>query len=190
MALDENRPPSSMRSQYEQLVTAERALDRRQAELDHKSSERPLDQQQRADLLNAQRKASEVYQTLSRSEPAPLPNEPALHYRVRAAVGVQDHSPQWRYTNLYNLARSSPSAFTNAETEIFEQATKDGLDPTDAWRPDSNTRLRERIVPGHNGAPPTSTFHGSAAVTIAPMTGAHQLAVKGWGPRFPQFRRS
>jgi hypothetical protein len=174
---------------YDALVTAERALDRRQAALDHKLGERPLDERQRAELLAATKAAAAVYQVLSRSEPAPLPNEPPIHYRVRAAVGVQDHSAQWRYTNLFALARASPSAFANAETEIFEQATKDGLDPTDSWRPDANVRLRERIVPGHNGAPPTSTFHGSAAVTIAPMTGAYKLAVRGWGPRFPQFRR-
>jgi len=173
---------------YDALLTAERALDRRERALNHDTGSRPLDQQQRAELLAAQRQAAQVYQTLSRSPPAPLPNEPPIYYRVRAAVGVQDHSPQWRYTNLFRLARASPSAFANAETEIFAQATKDGLDPTDAWRPDANTRLRERIVPGHNGAPPTSTFHGSAAVAIAPLTGAHQLAVKSFGPRF-QFRR-
>jgi hypothetical protein len=115
-----------MRSQYEQLVTAERALDRRESALDRKSSERPLDEQQRAELLAAQRKASEIYQTLSRSEPAPLPNEPPIHYRVRAAIGVQDHAAAWRYTNLYSLARASPSAFANAETEIFEQAARSG----------------------------------------------------------------
>jgi hypothetical protein len=175
--------------EYERLLQAEAALDRRQAALDHKRGERVLDERQRAELLSAQRKATQVYSTLSRSPPAPYPNEAPIYYRVRAAVGVQDHSAQCRYTNLFRLARSSPSAFANAEQEIFEQATKNGLDPTDSWRPDANTRLRERIVAGQNGAPPTSTFHGSAAVTIAPMTGAHQLAVKGWGPRFLQFRR-
>jgi hypothetical protein len=111
---------------YEQLLTAERALDRRENALNHDTGQRPLDERQRAELLNAQRKAAQVYQTLSRSEPAPLPNEPPIYYRVRAATGVQDHSAQWRYTNLFHLARASPSAFTNAETEIFEAATKDG----------------------------------------------------------------
>jgi hypothetical protein len=169
---------------YERLLQAEASLDRRELALNHDTGQRPLDERQRTELITAQRRANEVYQVLSRSEPAPLPNEPPLHYRVRASIGVQDHSPQWRYTNLFALARSSPSAFANAENEIFEQATKDGLDPTDALRPDANVRLRERIIPGHNGAPPTSTFHGSAAVTIAPLTGGYQLAVKGWGPRF------
>jgi hypothetical protein len=172
---------------YDALLTAERALDRRESALDHITSERPLDQQQRAELLAAHRKASEVYQTLSRSPPAILPNEPPIYYRVRAAVGVQDHSAQWRYTNLFRLARASPSAFANAESQIYEQATARGLDPSYRGHVPEG-QLRERIEIQPDGTR-ISTFHGDIANCLAPLTGRHQLSVKAFGPRFPQFRR-
>jgi hypothetical protein len=187
MSLDEN-PSSSMRSQYEQLMTAEAVLDRREALVNHRTNERPLDVEQRRELLNAQRRANDVYSTLSRSPPAPMPNEPPLHYRTRAAVGVQDHSGQWRYTNLYNLARGSPTAFSVAESEIFAAATKNGLDPLDRWRSDSSVRLRERVETQSDGTK-ISTFHGSPSVALASFNGNNRsCAITRWGPRFPLKR--
>jgi hypothetical protein len=188
MALDDIPKSSSMRSQYEQLVTAERALDSRESELNHRTDERPLDVEQRRELLNAQHRATEVYNTLSRSPPAPNGNESPIYYRTRLASALQDHSAQWRYVNLFALARSSPSAFANAEQEIFEAATKNALDPLDRWRPDSNTRLRERVEVQSDGTK-ISFFHGSPAVVLASFNGNNRsCAVTGWGPRFPQRR--
>ena len=188
MALDDASPSSSMRTQYEALMQAEAQIDRRETELNHRTNERPRDADERAQLLAAQRAAGAVYQLLSRSPPAPLPNEAPIYYRCRAATALQDHSTEWRYTNLFALARGSPTAFSVAEQQILEAATKDGLDPLDAWRPDSNTRLRERIEVQSDGTK-ISSFHGSPAVALASFNGNNRsCAVTAWGPRFPQSR--
>jgi hypothetical protein len=99
------------RPDYRLLMDAEARVNRAEIELDHKRGEHPLDRQQRSDLLNAQRKATEVFHTLSLGTPSPQPNEHPVAFRVRVASQLKDHSPEWRYTDLYRLARGSPSAF-------------------------------------------------------------------------------
>ena len=172
---------------YARLMYAETRINRAETELDRERNEHPLDQQQRAALLNAQRAADAVFSKLSLGTPAPLPNEPPIYYRVRVASQLKDHSPQWRYTDLYRLARAQPSAFGVAESLIYEQATAVGMDP--GYRGHvPHGQLRERIEIQPDGTR-ISTFHGDIADCLAPLTGRHQLAVKSFGPRFPQFRR-
>jgi hypothetical protein len=189
MALLDDKSPS-MRSQYEGLMQAEQQVNRREVALNHKLHERPLDQSERAELLSHQRRAAEVYQTLSLSPPAPHPNEPPFVYRVRLAHTLKDHSPQWRYTNIYRIAEKQPTVFTNViEQEIFNAAREHGFDPLDSWRADAHLKLRERIAVDENGAR-TSVFHGQPCITLSSFNGDNRAcAVKGWGPRFPNFRR-
>jgi hypothetical protein len=175
------------RGDYAKLMDAEARVNRAEIELDHKRNEHPLDQQQRTDLLSAQKRASEVYNALSLGTPSPLPNEHPIHYKVRVASALKDHSPEWRYTDLYRLARGSPSAFANAESQIYAQASERGLDPGYRGHVQQG-QLRERIEIQPDGTR-ISAFHGDIADCLAPLTGRHQLAVKSFAPRFPQFRR-
>jgi hypothetical protein len=174
---------SRRRSTAELVVEAERAVNRREVELNHALGERPLDQQERAELVAIQKRADVAYGALSLGTPLPRANEPPMPYRVRLAAGLKDHDPQWRNVDLGAVARNNRIAWENAESSIYRAAIEHGMDPLDRWRPDADTRLRERFVIEPDGSR-SSTWHGRPSITLGTMTTGRSLAVKSFGPRF------
>jgi hypothetical protein len=174
------------RSAAELVAEIERRLDRQERDLNHSTHERPLDQQQRAELLAAVNRADAVYKTLSKSAPAPQSNESAYVYRARVAADLKQHHPDWRAADMGNLARSSPTAFANAEREIYDAARTRGLDPEYRGHAPEGT-FRERVEIGSDGQR-SSYFHGDINDMLSTFTGGRSLAVTGWGPRF-NFKR-
>jgi hypothetical protein len=168
------------RNEYEVVMEAEAAINRRLAALDAKTG-RPLDQQQRAEIIAAQRRADAVFGALSLAAPAPKANEPAYPYRVRLAADLQRHHPQWRNTDLYPVARSQPSAFAIIENEIYRAATERGLDPEYRGHAPEGT-LRERVATEEGLK--IHYFHGDIRDCLKTLTGTHTLAVSSFGPRF------
>jgi hypothetical protein len=178
VALRLSRP----RSTAELVAEIERRLDRQERDLNHQTHERPLDQNQRAELLQAMNRADAVFKTLSRSAPAPQSNESAYRYRARVAADLKQHHPQWRNVDMSAVARSSPTAFENAEREIYDAARTRGLDPEYRGHAPEGT-FRERIEIGPDGQR-SSYFHGDINDMLSTFTGGRSLAVVGWGPRF------
>jgi hypothetical protein len=177
--MSEDRLPRP-RNQYEVVMEAEAAINRRLAALDAKTG-RPLDQQQRAELLSAQRRADEVFSALSLGTPAPKANEPAYPYRVRLVADLQHHDPDWARVDLYPLARSNPHGFGVAEASIYRAARAHGLDPQYRGHAPEGT-LRERVAIEEGLK--IHYFHGDIRDMLAPFTGRRSLAVKSFGPRF------
>jgi hypothetical protein len=175
------------RSAAELVAEIERRLDRQERDLNHSTHERPLDQSQRAELLQAVNRADAVFKTLSRSAPAPQSNESAYRYRARVAADLKHHHDRWRNADMATLARSSPTAFANAEREIYQAAQSRGLDPEYRGHAPEGT-FRERIEIGPDGQR-SSYFHGDIADMLSSFTGGRSLAVTGWGPRFSFNKR-
>jgi hypothetical protein len=174
---------SRRRSTAELVVEAERHLDRREAYINHTTGERPLDENQRAELIAAKSRADTVNRALSRGTLVPRANEPAYPYRVRLAADLKHHHPQWRNVDLAAVARSNPGAFAVAEGEIYDAATARGLDPEYAADAPEGT-FRERVVVEPDGMR-VSYFHGSIHDMIGTFNGnGRSLAVKSFGPRF------
>jgi hypothetical protein len=110
-------------------------------------------------LRDYQARADDVYRDLGLvGAPPPLPAESPRSYRVRLARKLQHHSPDWKESDLSNLARVSRNAFAVAEEAIYADAHKVALDPTVTF---SRTgELRERKVKDESGRE-TTVYHGS-----------------------------
>jgi hypothetical protein len=173
-------------NQYEIVNAAEAAINRREVELNARTGERPLTVQQRSDLVAEQLRAEAAYSAISERAPAPRHSESAYVYKVRAVSGLQHHHPDWARVDLSAVARSNPVAFANAARQIYDAAVEHGSDPLDLWRPDRETRLRERVE--MQGGTTVTTWHGSEKIALAPFVGGgRSLAVKSLGP--PRFGR-
>jgi hypothetical protein len=170
-------------NRYEIVNAAEVAINRREVELNARTGERPLTVQQRSDLLDAVRRAETAYGSVSLSCPAATSTDSAYTYTVRAVSGLQHHHPDWARVDLAAVARSNPVALGNIASAVYRAAVEHGNDPLDLWRPDRETRLRERVEV--QGGTTVTTWHGSEKIALAPFTGGGRtLAVRSFGPRF------
>jgi hypothetical protein len=72
--------------------------------------------------IEIQAEASKVARAFGMEAPPPLPGESLRDYRVRSVSYFKQYSPEWRDTNLGNLAASSPAAFGVAQSTIYKDA--------------------------------------------------------------------
>ncbi len=76
----------------------------------------------RGKYADAQMRWDAAYQAYSQQAPRPLSGESLLHYRLRLARGMQQHSKTYKDSNL--AAIGDEQAFNNVEGAIIQDAVK------------------------------------------------------------------
>jgi hypothetical protein len=166
-----------MNSAAEALWEEEARVERVERHQDSRTGEAALTAAQRSEIVQIQKRAEPVFAALSHS--VPIAAEKPLPYRVRLASMLQRHAKgQWRNTDLAALARGSPSAFSNAERDIYAAAHKNGMDWN--YRGDApKGALRERKAVDQAGRE-TTVFHGDIRSWLDMFTTPVQVAVEKW----------
>jgi hypothetical protein len=113
---------AQMTSVAQALAERERRIDHIERRQDEMAGEAALTAAQRAEIAAIRKRAKPIFDALSL--PTPNPAEKPIVYRVRVAAQLQRHAKasDWARTDLANLARASPTAFANAEREIYALA--------------------------------------------------------------------
>jgi hypothetical protein len=147
------RPPTEVDKLFEDVGKVTRA----QRQLDRITGETELSLEQRRAVAEAQRRAGEVYATLSQSAPLPRASETALSYRARVINDLKKFAPSgWQEVDARELVRGPISVM---EKEVYAAAVKRGLDFSYKGNLPPG-QLRERVVYDEVGRP-TTYFHGA-----------------------------
>jgi hypothetical protein len=146
-------------SDVDALFRRKDRLDTLERTLNRESGERELSISQRRAVVDAQQRASEVFQTLSEGAPLPRPGEGPLAYRIRLAEQLKHHSREFRDVDVRRIALRTDS-FPTIENQIYDHAKKRGLDPLYRGNVPKG-QLRERKVTDEAGREWTA-FHGDS----------------------------
>jgi hypothetical protein len=122
-----------LRADFRRLDDRNVLLDRRAENLEYR--DRPDDPY----LLDAQVRASPIYEEFGSSAPAPLRGEDEHGYRLRVLNELRQHSPKHRDIPLRVLANMPERAFIHAEDQILADAQK----AANNWAPPG--QLREKV---------------------------------------------
>ena len=131
------------------------AYDKKLKSLEDSTRETPEEDQ--AKYTETQTKADSVLQLFGKQAGRPLRGETVTGYRKRMLKPLQAHSPKWGAVDLGMLTKQ---VLDIAEAEIYADAQKAGLKPTDV--PRGKFREIARVDP-HTGQR-VITFHGSNTI--------------------------
>jgi hypothetical protein len=81
-----------------------------------------------SEMAKHQAKADSVYAAFGDSAPGPLRGETLQAYRTRLASGLKNHSEAWKGVDL---SRVDSSVLSIAEEQIYADAAKSAMNPTD-----------------------------------------------------------
>jgi hypothetical protein len=119
MSLAEDIKLAAMMRQ--RLAELERGIKTESAKL-NKNAEPWNPERDRAELARAQARCDSIAALFGSSAPRPMAGEGVIEYRVRLANSLKGYSKNVRDIDLAETAAASPKAFSNLETEIYNDA--------------------------------------------------------------------
>jgi hypothetical protein len=113
----------------QRLAELERGIKTESAKL-NKNAEPWNPERDRAELARAQARCDSIAALFGSSAPRPMAGEGVIEYRVRLANSLKSYSKNMAGIDLAETAAASPKAFSNLETEIYNDATAYASSPS------------------------------------------------------------
>jgi hypothetical protein len=122
-------------------------------------------------MYDAAEQADPILKAQNQSAPRWLQGETHMGYRRRLAEKIQSHAPNCQ---SFKLAEAQGSAFDVLEKQIYDDARREALNPTNV--PEGELREVKRI---DQSGRPFSTFYGSPKVWMDTFNASNKKRLVG-----------